>query len=214
MEEALAKQGQARWGATWVSKEQYDRLVKALEAQRDQMSRLDAQYASARNTLASLDAQIKQAAADLDNYAQTINAYTARVLEYQGRSLDATYFMAQRDVAVQNYDRTSRYRAQLQAQFDQLAGGVRDFLAQAERLKAAYGKGGASGQYTGTQRILDWGETNSPPAPVPVAEPAPLPNPQAPSMVITPPPPPAPPVIVPYPVVVPVQGPATNPGHS
>jgi tetratricopeptide (TPR) repeat protein len=220
LEETMLKQGQVRWGATWVTREQQERLVKVQDAMRDQWGRLDAQYTAARNTLNGLSAQIRQSGADLDNLADTINTCTARVLASQGFAVDVSFYLAQREVASQNYQRVLAYRNQLQMQYDQLAAGTKDFLAQAEKLKGAFSAGGIGGQYTGAQRIVDLGETEVPPAPASVPEPTSITIPQLPMILINPPPPPAAPVLVPIPtgtpVLVPVapraQGPATGPG--
>jgi hypothetical protein len=187
-----------------VTQEQRDRLVQAQETMWDQMGRLNGQYAAARKSLANLGAQIKQATADLDNDAQTINTCTAQILAAQGKPVDVSFYGALRDVAAQNYQRTLNYRAQLQAQFDQLAAGTKDFLAQAEKLKAAFAAGSALGQYTGVQRIIDLGETDTPPAPVAVSEPKSIMIPPAPPILLNPPPPPVAPVLVPVPVGNPV----------
>jgi tetratricopeptide (TPR) repeat protein len=224
MEEVMAKQGQVRWGSTWVTREQRDRLVKAQETMRDQIGRLDSQYTAARNALAALDALIKQSNVTLANEAAIINTCAARILASQGIAVDVSFYQAQLDVAMQNQQRMLAYRTQLQVQFDQLMDGTKDFLAQAEKLKTAYNAGSSTGQYTGVQRIVDLGQTDTPPAPTSVAEPAPITLPPTPPILIAPPPAPVAPTLVPIPVGGPVgiplypvpnrganSGPATGP---
>jgi tetratricopeptide (TPR) repeat protein len=205
MEETMGQEDMVRWGATWVTKVQREQLVAAQERMRDQMGRLESQYTAARNALTNLDAQIKRATADLQNDQDTINTCTARLLASQGLTGDVTAFYASlREVAATNYGRTLNYRGQLQAQFDQLVTGTKDFLAAAEKLKTALAAGGASGQYTGVQRIIDVGETENPPAPAGVADPKLIAMPAAPPILLNPPPPPAAPVLVPVPSGSPV----------
>ena len=213
MEEAQTKAGLVRWGATWVTSEQKTRLQQAQASIQDFVSRLDAQYTTIRNTLASIQNQIRQTQIDLDNYAQTINTATAQVIAAQGTLFDVSFYAAQRDVATQNYDRVSRFRTQLQAEYDKLAGGTRDYIAQVEKLKSSMATGGAAGQYTGKQRIIDWGEVENPPAPTAVSDPV-VPQLQPPTVVISPPPAPTPPVLVPMPTGTPIYVPVTPRGGS
>ena len=203
LEETMGQSGQIRWGATWVGKDQRARLTKAQDALRDQIANLDSLYASIRRTLAGLDTQIRQAAADIDSDTQTIASCEARVLAAQGFRVDVSYYAALRDAAAQNRDRTSRYQAQLQMQYDQLASGTKDFIDQAQKLKAAFTAGGMVGQYSGNQRIIDLGETDNPPSPASVIEPT-IPVVQMPPIMVNPPPEPTPPVLVPIPTGVPV----------
>jgi len=60
METAMAKNGLHRYGSTWVTQEELDRLKKNESAIQDQMSRLDAQYKLTRTMLANLEAQISR----------------------------------------------------------------------------------------------------------------------------------------------------------
>ena len=191
-------------GATWVTKVQREQLIQAQERMRGQMGRLESQYTAARNSLANLDAQIKQATADLQNDEDTIATCTARMLAAQGLTVDVSFYGALRDVALTNRGRTLNYRGQLQAQFDQLLAGAKEFLAAAEKLKAAFAAGSASGQYTGGSALIDLGETETPPAPAAVPDPKPIAIPAAPPILLNPPPAPVAPVLVPVPTGNPV----------
>jgi hypothetical protein len=193
-----------------VTAERRDHLAKAQQALRDQLGQLDTQYTTVRKTLVSLEAQIRQASADCDNYADALNTVTAQMLANTGRPAEYSFFAAHREVIGQNLDRTVRYRGQLQAQYELLTSGTKDFLVQVEKLKTTFDPANYGGQYTGTQRLIDLGEIQTPPSPPAVADPPSLPALQVPSIVINLPPAPVPPVLVPipagvgYPVPVPV----------
>ena len=169
------------------------------------MAQLDTQYAAARKSLATLEGQIRQTADDADSYARAVQFNDAQILIGTQRSLDVSYYYSQRDAAAQNYDRSMRFKAQLATQHDQMAGAARDFFAQADRIKAAMASGSLTGQFTGTQRIIDLGDVANPPAPASVPDPVALPELKAPPTIINQPPPPAtPPIVMPVPVPVPV----------
>lgn len=203
MEETMGKQGLVRWGSTWVTRDKQAKLAKFQDDVHQQMAQLDTQYAAARKNLAALEGQIRQTADDADSYARAVQFNDVQILLGTQRSLDVMYYYAQRDAAAQNYDRSMRFKAQLETQHDQIVGAARDFFAQADRIKAALASGSLTGQFTGTQRIIDLGDTANPPAPASVPDPVALPELKAPPTIINQPPAPAtPPLIVP--VVVPV----------
>ena len=205
MEETMGKQGLVRWGSTWVTKDKQAKLAKFQEDVRQQMAQLDTQYASAKKSLAALEGQIRQTADDADSYARAVQFNDAQIQIGTQRSLDVTYYYSQRDAAAQNYDRSMRFKAQLATQHDQMAEAARDFFAQADHIKAAMASGSLTGQFTGTQRIIDLGDVANPPAPASVPDPVALPELKAPPTIINQPPTPAtPPIMVPVPVPVPV----------
>ncbi len=200
MEQQMAKLGLQRWGSTWVTKDRAAELAKYADSLKDRLTEIDAQYRQARDTLAALDTQIKQCDSDYENYLQMFNAFN-NDLNVQGngsRVLDLNYFIAQRDIAIQNMDRVSRQKITLTAQRDQYVAGTRDFLAQVDKIKAALAAGGGMpGLFTGVQKILDLGESEKPPAPAAVPDPTPLPNIQPPPVIVSQPI--QPPTLVPVP---------------
>ncbi|HEY4330490.1 MAG TPA: tetratricopeptide repeat protein, partial [Phycisphaerae bacterium] len=202
LEDVMAKQGFYRWGSTWVTKEQRDKLKANSDGIKEQMMKLDSQYGAIRNSLAGLENQIKQAAADIDSYTSTVSYLQGQIMLAQQRAIDSAILIAQQNTALQNIERTTRYRNQLQQQYDQVVLSTKDFLVQADRLKNAVSSGNLAGQFTGSQRIMDLGEAEKAPEPVAVADPAPLPPlPNPPTIIMQPPVPIQPPVIVPVPVV-------------
>ncbi len=183
VEAEMAKKGLERWGSTWVTREELEQLEKNQRAVKDQMAQLDAQYRAAGNTLADLDAQITQTQGDIEAYTSAINTYSAQILLAQ-QAIDQAVLMAQRDATVQNLHHSTQWMAQLQSERSELAG--TDYVAAADKLKAALAA--AQSQYTGVQRIMDLGEAENPPPPVPVAMPANVPSIPPPPIVLNPPP--------------------------
>ncbi len=205
MEQAMAAHGLQRWGSTWVTKERATELTRYAESVKDNVAKIDAQYKQVHDGLTALDNQIKQCDSDHEMYLQTFNAFNNQ-LNVQGqavRALDLNYFIAQRDIALQNVDRVERQRTQLAAQRDQYAAASRDFLSQVDKLHAALSQGGGlPGLYSGIQRMLDLGEAETPPAPAAVPDPTPLPTiVTPPAIIITQP--------APTPTLVPVPGAST-----
>jgi hypothetical protein len=198
MQQQMAKLGLQRWGSTWVTRERAAELTKFADSYRDRLAQIDAQNKRARDTIASLDAQIRQCDSDYEMYLQTFNAFNNQ-LNVQGnavRIMDLNYFIAQRDIALQNMERSKRQKEMLIAQRDQYVAGTHDFFAQVDKLKSTMTAAGP-GLYGGTQRILDLGEAENPPAPAAVPDPGPLPSLQLPAVIIAPPT--APPTLVPVP---------------
>jgi hypothetical protein len=201
------KGGLHRWGATWVTSEQLDRLNKNKNTIQDHMARLDATYKATNDQLASIDASITQAQADYERYVSDMNFMNAQLqqtAQYNTgqRTIDTANLTAQRDIANTNANNALQRVTDLKAQRSQILAGEQDYVLQANRLKAALAA--AQPAYTGTQRIMDLGEAENPPPPVAITMPPDLPP--APTTVIVTTPPPPPPQLgpVPTPIYVPV----------
>jgi hypothetical protein len=214
MEAAQAKEGLRRWGATWVKPAEYEQLSKFRSAVEDRMAKLDAQYRAARDALASLDDRIRQAQADYDQYAATVDYYNTQILLLQQRAIDVVYAISVRDTAAQNAAVAAQYKAALEAQRAQIVASGDTFQDQAGKLKAAraaVGTGDRAGQYTGVQRMMEVGEDQTPPPPAAVAGLPELPPIPSAPVVIAPPPPPTP-VQPPPPQIIVVPGAVLRPG--
>jgi tetratricopeptide (TPR) repeat protein len=60
LQQLLMSKGLYRWGATWVNKEQYDKLQAAEKEVKDKMAKLESDFADAQSKVDTIDAQIRQ----------------------------------------------------------------------------------------------------------------------------------------------------------
>ena len=82
MEAQAARRGMFRYGSTWVTQEQRDRLVLAKATLDKNKAALEGQYDQAVRTAESLVAQIKQAQADLDAATNDANYWASQMVIY------------------------------------------------------------------------------------------------------------------------------------
>src|SRR5207249_1748177 len=66
--------GLFRWGSTWVTRDQFDRLAAYRRSVLDAMQQLDIRYRTARQSLTELRDQIALAANDYNNTLASINS--------------------------------------------------------------------------------------------------------------------------------------------
>jgi hypothetical protein len=184
IEVQMARRGLYRYGSTWVPVPVLDRLNSNMQAIKNAMTQLDTQYQAARNATAALDQQIAQAANDYNTTALNVSYLSSLIASTTG---DVGSLLAQRDDLERTLQGLSDKKASLEAQRQNAAASLQVAPDQAERLKAAYAAA-VRNQFTGVQRMMDWGEAENPPAPtivqipspLPIALPAPLPVPQTP----------------------------------
>jgi tetratricopeptide (TPR) repeat protein len=60
LQQLLMSKGLYRWGATWVNKEQYDKLQAAEKEVKDKISKLESDFADAKSKVDTINAQIRQ----------------------------------------------------------------------------------------------------------------------------------------------------------
>jgi hypothetical protein len=170
IEAAMARKGLYRFGSTWVPAGIMDRLNANLQQIKNAMTQLDSQYQSARAAAATLDNAIAQATNDYNSTSLNISYLDTLLATTTG---DVSNILAQRDELQRNLQAIAQKRAKLQADRQNAAAIVQAAPAQAEKLKAAYAAAAAN-QFTGIQRIMDWGEQDNPPPPTIVQIPAPV----------------------------------------
>ncbi|MGN6367804.1 MAG: hypothetical protein ACTHN5_06045 [Phycisphaerae bacterium] len=171
IEAAMARKGLYRFGSTWVPAAIMDRLNANLQQIKNAMTQLDSQYQSARAAAAALDAAIAQANSDYNTTALNISYLDSLLASTAG---DVGNILAQRDDLQRNLQAIADKRAKLLADRQNAAATLQAAPAQADKLKAAYAAAAAN-QFTGIQRILDWGEQDNPPPPTIIQIPSPLP---------------------------------------
>jgi tetratricopeptide (TPR) repeat protein len=103
LQQQLMPLGWYRWGATWVTKDQYDKLQAAEQAVKDQIAKLETEFADAENKIAQIDAKIQQNGEAMrwmerDRYGQDA---TGRVYSNPLPQLYWEYDRAQRRLEVQ-----------------------------------------------------------------------------------------------------------------
>ena len=170
LEASMAKKNQFRFGSTWVTQEQLDRLTAQRKAILDAMTELDSHYKAAQVAVSTMEKDIRQAAADYDSTLGDVNYLSLLILSAQQRNEDATYLLNQRDVQLFNLERIRRRKTALEDQHAKLTASFKAYQVEAERLKTQLA-GAAMQQFTGIQRIMELGEDENPPAPTAVTLP-------------------------------------------
>jgi len=202
LETTMAKLDLHRWGSGWVTQKQFEQLTQRQKTLQDQMAQLEVQHKAAAQQYAGLDAQILKAQEDVQIQTANVQIFNSEIITAQAHGLDPVILMASRDLAAQEANRAAMQVQALQATKTQLQATLQATEMQAQQVKAQMNNSQVP-QFTGVQRIMEMGEGDKPPAPVPVAITGEDPAPLAP-VVITPTPE-IPPVPVVTPVPVPVQ---------
>jgi tetratricopeptide (TPR) repeat protein len=211
----MAQRGLYRFGSTWVTQEQKDRLLAAITTIQQNMADLDASYQRASATLQSLDQQARRAAANYDGTLADINSLDTSILQEQSRGfLDAT-LIAQRDALLADLNVINRRIQDIDAQRATAQADIKQMRVDAEILKKQMAAAEVN-TYSGVQRMMEVGDADSPPPPAAVAlppKPAAVPSVPAPPHAVAPVPVVAPAPVVPSVPVVPqgAQWPAVNP---
>jgi len=203
LETTMAKQDLHRWGSSWVTQKQFEQLTQRQKTLQDQFSQLEVQHKAAAQQYAGLDAQILQTQQDVEIAVANISLFNSQIITAQAHGLDPGILIASRDLAAADANRLGLQLQSLQQTKAQLQGTLQATELQAQQIKAQMNNTQVP-QFTGVQRVMEMGEGDKPPAPLPVAitgdDPAPLTP-----IVVTPPPeiPPSPTVVtVPIPVQV------------
>jgi Flp pilus assembly protein TadD len=211
MAAVMAQQGLFRYGSTWVTQDQKDRLLASATAIQQNMADLDANYRHATAALQSLDQQARRTAALYDATLNDINSLDSSILAEQSKGLLDVSLISQRDVLLQNLNDINRRILQIDGQRSATQSAIKQMRSDAEVLKSQLAVAEAN-IYSGVQRIMEVGDAESPPPPAavnvpaqamptavavppaaPVAAPVQTPRPFQPSApVATPLPPPAP----------------------
>lgn len=137
MANRMAQDGYFRWGATWVSKEEIDRLTALEKEVRDQMAKLDADFKSSQDAIRQYEEEI-----DANNRAMRRIEASSTYRDEFGRvirsSYPPVYFTLQQD----NAELLARQRRE-QDRIEQMR-------AEAKVVKAKL----PAPRYTGAQRLI------------------------------------------------------------
>ena len=170
IEATMARKGLYRFGSTWVPAGIMDRLNSNLQQIKNAMTQLDSRFQAARAATTALEYAIAQANTDYNNTALNISYLDSLIASTTG---DVGNILSQRDDLQRTLQAIADKRAKLIADHQNALATLQSAPAQAEKLKAAYALASAS-QFTGIQRIMDWGEQDNPPPPTIVQIPAPF----------------------------------------
>ena len=104
LQQQLSPLGWYRWGATWVTKDQYDKLQAAEQAVKDQIAKLEAEFADSETKISQIDAKMQQNAQAMrwmerDRYGQ--DPGTGRIYSNPLPEMYWEYDRAQRRLEVQ-----------------------------------------------------------------------------------------------------------------
>ena len=179
----MAQRDMYRWGSTWVTGPQRDRLQAAIQAVQAQMADLDARYQQITVTLAALQQQVRQLQIDYDAEVADINSLDAIVMQEQAQGYVDLVLVGRRDALLADLASLYRKLQDARAQRNALQGIIGRMKIDAEHLKAQLAAA-QSNVYTGVQRIMEIGDAESPPPPaavnlpasVPATAPAPVPG--------------------------------------
>ena len=171
IEATMARKGLYRYGSTWVPAGVMDRLNSNLQQIKNAMTQLDSQFQAARAATAALDNAIAQATNDYNTTALNLSYLDSLLASTTG---DVGNILQQRDDLQHTLQAIADKRAKLVADRQNADATLQSAPTQADKLKAAYAAATMS-QFTGIQRIMDWGEQDNPPAPSIVQIPAPIP---------------------------------------
>lgn len=182
MEASMAKKDLYRFGSTWVSQEQFDRLTAQRKQIQDAMNDLDTRYKAAVAAAASMEQDLRQSSADFDATAADVNSLGVMINAGVQHGDDVSYLASRREALLIDLDRLQRRKLALSDQYAKLTATFGQYRVEAERLKTQLA--GVQVQlYTGIQRMLEPGDVDNPPPPTavtlppkPVAAPA-LPGP-------------------------------------
>jgi tetratricopeptide (TPR) repeat protein len=163
MQERLAGVGMVRLGSTWVDKGALDERVSSQRALLEQLAQLAKQFGELDAAVKMWEAQALQADADYNASLAAIVLQNAAVYAAPVRGNSQVNFIAAQSLAVQNANHFLALRAQYLLQRDQAAAASRDVQEQMVRIQQTLDAG--KPRYTGSQRIMEVGEGENPPAP-------------------------------------------------
>ncbi|HUO10931.1 MAG TPA: hypothetical protein VM008_21695 [Phycisphaerae bacterium] len=171
IETQMARRGMYRYGSTWVPPAMLDRLNGNLQAIKNAMAQLDSQYQAGKTAMAQLDQAIAAATNDYNTTSLNISYLDSLISTSTG---DVSSYIAQREDLARALQGIGQRKAKLEAERQNAAASVEVAPDQAAKLKAAYAAALAN-QFTGVQRMMDWGEAENPPGPTIVQIPSPVP---------------------------------------
>ncbi len=169
IEATMARKGLYRYGSTWVPAGVMDRLNANLQQIKNAMTQLDSQFQAARAATAALDNAIAQATNDYNTTALNLSYLDSLLASTTG---DVGNILQQRDDLQRTLQAIADKRAKLVADRQNADATLQSAPTQADKLKAAYAAASTT-QFTGIQRIMDWGEQDNVPPPTIVQIPAP-----------------------------------------
>jgi tetratricopeptide (TPR) repeat protein len=167
MQAKMAKSGLFRYGSSWVSQEQHDRLLASKASVKATLEAAEARHREALRAVDNIDARIQQARVDVDTLNNEYNNWVAAAaFSYY---YDPNTF-TRRDLALADLDRA---RKRLSALIDQRVTAV-ETIAKVEdetaKIKLAWASVDKD-MYTGVQRIMDLGDEEAVPLPSAVSVP-------------------------------------------
>lgn len=164
----MAQKGLYRYGSSWVSQEQHDRLAKNLQALKDAIAQVDANYKAAILAINSALKEIKDVDRAYDvnyfDYVNTTNWIAAAASSGQPILSD---WIRIRDFAWAECNRLAARRTQLVDQLNQNRATLIQLKPESERLKKSLDTA-MSYQYSGIQRVMEIGDVENPPPPAAV----------------------------------------------
>ncbi len=169
LESDMAKRGLFRYGSTWVTQPQLDRLNATIQAITSAMAELQSQYQSAQQDSIAIADQLKTATDDYNNTVVSVQYLNSTMLQSGGD----VGLSSRRDALLADLERSRQLKASLEAKRDALVTGRPEMFAQAAKLKTQLADATKS-QFTGVQRIMDLGEAENPPPPTVVPLPPPV----------------------------------------
>jgi tetratricopeptide (TPR) repeat protein len=172
MQANLAKQGLFRFGGTWVTGPQRDSIAKTTTDVIARANDLESQYQSA---LAALDKQERALVATRQQYDSAVSylLYLNNLLYAEaGRGISDPYVATSRDSQGTTINQLANQIQVLTGQVAQTRGAIDSMKTEADRIRPQLDVAKAS-IYSGILRIMEPGDTENPPAPLPVNAPGP-----------------------------------------
>ncbi len=176
MASLMAQKGLFRYGSSWVTQEQHERLSANMQKINDAQNALGASYRASMVTYNSAQKELK----DNDRlYDANLNIYNAMTSAIQvavthGYPVDAQWIY-DRDNSWSECNRLSARRTQLVDQINQARTTLINMRPEAERLKKLMNAATAL-QFSGVQRLIEPGDVENPPPPAAVVIPPELQN--------------------------------------
>lgn len=164
----MAQKGLYRYGSSWVSQEQHDRLARNLQSVKDALAQIDANYKATLATLIASQKEIKDVDRAYDvNYFDYVNAtnWIANAVS-QGVAIDGDWIRI-RDFAWAECNRLSARKTQLVDQITQARSALIQMKPESERLEKTLANL-MSYQFSGIQRLMEIGDVENPPPPAAV----------------------------------------------
>jgi len=167
MADQMAQRGLYRFGSTWVTQEQKDRLLSGVLRLQQKMADLDAAYRQALAALQTLDQQGRQTAANYDAEMSDVSTMDVLILQEQSQGFVDVLLIGRRDAILADISRLYRRMQEIDAQKTTTQTALKQMRIEADRLKTQLAAIQIS-PLTGVQRIMEIGDVESPPPPAAV----------------------------------------------